>query len=207
MPPDETQTDGGASNGQGDQGGAKPADERANAGILADLKRERAARQAAETEAKTLREAADKASREQAEKAGEFQKLYEGLKPQYDDLTAKYNALTKRETDRLEAVAKRNTERRDALPENLRGLVPEGLDADATTAQIERLEALAKGQTFAAGTGAGAGSGGAKKPTIPQEAREYAIRLGKKTDDEIEKFFPSWLHTQEGKAWKAKQSG
>lgn len=177
-------------------------EDKALKGVLADLQRERVARQAAETRAAALETAQQEARRKADEEAGKHRELYEGLKPKYEEAVAKLTAAEQREAARIAAVESRNASRIAALPETFRGLVPPGLAPDDTTAQIERIEALAKQPTFAAGSGAGAGAGSGKKPTIPAECVAQAQRLGR----DPEKHFPTWLLTAAGQAWQAKQT-
>lgn len=204
MPDDIVQTDGATTEGQGQQGDAgEPADV---LGLRKALAAERAARQAAAKEAAELRTAREAAERKAAEEAGKHRELYEGIKPKYEDAISKLTAYEAREAERIARATERNAARTAALPEPLRALVPEGLDPDATAAQIERLEGLARQQTYPAGSGAGAGAGGAKKPSLPPEAVAYAAQLGK-TGEAAEKLFPAWLLTPAGRAWKSRQTG
>jgi hypothetical protein len=154
--------------------GAKAQEDKAQKGILADLARERTARQAAEAKATALEAAQTAAAEEAAKKAGEHKALYDGLKPKYDEATAKLTAWETREAARVAALTARNAARIAALPEDFRELVPEGLDPDTATAQIEKLEARARkaDPKLAQGGAAGIAAGG--KPNIPDECKAEA---------------------------------
>lgn len=204
MPTDETQIDHGATTETGDKAGAEPADV---VGLRKALAAERAARQAAAKEAADLKAAREAESAEAARKRGEFEALYNATAPKLTAAEERLAAYEAREKARTEAVTARNASRLAALPEPFRGLVPEGLDPDATTAQIERLEGIARAQTFPAGSGAGAGAGAGKKAAPPPECVAYARGLGKTTPEAVEAFYPTWLKTPAGMAWTAKQGG
>lgn len=201
MPSDDEQT-----NGATGAEGALTSEQRAEAGRVADLQRERARRQELEGKLAALEAAQADAARKAAEEAGKHRELYEGLKPKHDEIAAKLAAYEARESARVAAVTERNAARIAALPEPFRALVPEGLDPDAASVQVERLEGIARqqSQTFAAGSQAGAGAGAGKKPTPPPECVDLARKLGKTTPEAIEAFYPVWLQTSAGKAHTAK---
>ena len=114
---------------------------------------------------------------EAAKKRGEYEALYTESETKLAAATQKLDALTARETARLERVKAANAERVEALPENLRALIPDGLDLDAQAAQLARVEALATEPTFPAGTRRG--SGKAPALVIPEACKAEAERHGK----------------------------
>lgn len=174
MPTDSTETDGttpGATEGADQKAASRP-----DAGVLADLAKERKARQDMERRLAEFEAAKADAERKAAEEAGKHRELYEGLKPKYEEALTKLTAYEQREQARIEAVQQRNAARIAALPDDLRDLVPEGLDPDATTAQIERLEARARKADPGFAKGGAAAGATQSKPSIPEECKAEALR-------------------------------
>jgi hypothetical protein len=99
-------------------------DDKATKGILADLQREREAGKAAKAEAEALR--AWRAEHEP--KLGEL-----------DALRGKLGEFETREAARVAAKVAENEAALAALPEELRELVPPGLDPEALSAHLGRL--------------------------------------------------------------------
>lgn len=109
---------------------------------LASLMAERDKRQALEARLAAIESERAEADRAAAEEAGEYRKLYEDLKAKHGAAAEQLAALQSAETARLETLVQSNNDRIVALPEHLRGLIPDGLSPDATASQIARLEAL-----------------------------------------------------------------
>lgn len=95
------------------------------------------------------KETADKAKREKLVTDGKTTELLAMEMKAKTDLEAslkerddKIERMQQRETERLETVAKDVKARLKALPENLRDLVPSGLDVEGQAAQLVKLEAM-----------------------------------------------------------------
>ncbi len=131
--------------------GTTEAPDRATAGILADLQRERAARQAAEQDRASL--AAWRAEHEP--------KLTEA-----ETLRSRLGEYEAREAARVQALQAANEAAMAELPAQYRELVPKGLDPETTAAQIARLRNLA---TTPMGTVARGGAA----PGLPPEAQRW----------------------------------
>ena len=143
-----------------DLGGGTPPDpapkDEADGGRLAALKAERAKRQELEQRLAAI-EAEKEANRVKlAEEQGRFKELAEERNAKLTAAEQKLADYEAREAARAEAQAAKAKAAVDALPENLQALVPEGLDADATLAQVDRLRALTPaGPTGTMGAGGG----------------------------------------------------
>lgn len=193
---DETQTNG--TQGAGTEGGAGDSTQKPDAkeaGQLAALIAERAKRQAAETKLAAYQAEQAEAARKAEEDAGKHRELYEKLQPEHDALKAKLTAYEERETARVEALTARNAARVEQIPEPLRAIVPTGYDADSLSAWIDGALPKLTSPKFAAGTLGGGGTAGGTQP-IPAEAREHAIKHGKVTPEDQQKWFQNvWLKT------------
>ena len=106
--------------------------------------------QKAQAEAEELRKwkadqeaAAEVAEREKLAAQGEYKTLAEQADERAKKAEEELAGFRTRETARLETVAKSNKARLEALPEQFRVLVPEGLDADAVAVQLAKIEPLA----------------------------------------------------------------
>lgn len=176
------------------------------AGLQKALEAERKKRQAAEKKLadreKKRREAEEAAKRKQAEEQGEYQKLYEAEKARAAALQAEVDAFKSSEQARAEQLAARNTERLEALPENVRSLVPEGLSAEQVSSQLDRLEKLVPGEDEES-TGfffKGKGGRGGRGKKIPEACHAAARKAGLK--EATETFFTRWKSkTRAGRAW------
>lgn len=161
------------------EGGApKVEEDPAAAGRLEAIKAIRAEKQALAAKLAAI-EAEREAERvKQAEEQGKFQELWKEADAERQALKEQLGTLTAKEQARQEAQAAKATAAVEALPENLRALVPAGLDADATLAQVEKVKALAV--TGPTGT---LGGGGKKPMQAPEmtasEAREVEQMLKK----------------------------
>lgn len=86
-------------------------------GLKAAIAAERKARQEAEALVAAIEAEKKSAAEKAATEAGEFRKLYEGIKPEHDALKGKIAAYEKAEAERTERVKARNADRIKALPE------------------------------------------------------------------------------------------
>lgn len=129
-------------------------------------KRQAAEQRAAELEQRLaeIEAAQKKRDEEAAAKRGEFEKLYTDLKAETDPLREQLTAYQQREQARTEALNKANAEALEALPEDLRGLVPDGLDPEAKAAQIRKVAAMI-----------GEAPSGGFAPRVRQKAESDAI--------------------------------
>ena len=160
---------------------------------------ERKKRQAVQAELDALK--AEKAERERkAEEAkGEYEGLYGKEKTRADELEGKLTKLQERETARLERVAATNDTLLSELPDEFKDLVPEGLDADATSSQLRRLAKLAnKSDDRPRGTRTGGGKKGSIK--YPAASKAYAEKHEMSPEDGHR----SWLRSRAGKEWSAR---
>lgn len=124
-------------------------------------------------------QAAKEAEEAAAREAGKLDELYQGTKAERDALAAKLEKLEAREAARIERLEAANAAALEALPEQYRSLVPDGLDAEAKAAQIAAVRAaLADSPTFPAGT-----TGGTRPKTdlnVPPDVKAEAARLAPK---------------------------
>ncbi len=162
----ETETD---STEESASGGGKRTE-----GMQKALTAEREKRQALEQRLAEIEAAQKKRDEEAAAKRGEFEKLYTELKAETDPLREKLTAYQQREQARTEALNKANAEALEALPEDLRGLVPDGLDPEAKAAQIRKVAAMV-GDAPSGGF-APRGRQKTESDAIPAEYREQAAR-------------------------------
>lgn len=187
----ETETD---STEESASGGGKRTE-----GMQKALTAEREKRQALEQRLAEIEAAQKKRDEEAAAKRGEFEKLYTELKAETDPLREKLTAYQQREQARTEALNKANAEALEALPEDLRGLVPDGLNPEAKAAQIRKVAAM----VGEAPSGGFAPRKSVKdKPKIPQACIDSA----KHHNREPEQWFPIWKRTKAGREWLAKQN-
>ena len=191
--------------GEPDEGANEPEPEGGNQlkGLQAAKAAEAKKRQAAEQRAAELEQrlaefeaAQQKREEEAAAKRGEFEKLYTDLKAQFDPLTEKLSAYEKREQERTEALTKANAEALEQLPENMRALVPEGLDPEAKAAQIRKLAALVTDETPRGGFAPRKGPKGEGKGPIPEHVVSEALRYGY-SEDNVRSYYE--------KVWKPRQ--
>lgn len=145
---------------------------REEAGILADLKRERAKRQEAVAELERIRKEQADREAEAAAKRGEFEKLYKEALPYKEQ----FEALKAREDARLARLTERNAERVEALPEHLKALAPSLPDPEAMSEWLDKASKAAGEERKPAGT---QGHKGPPKGGVPQECIDEARRLGK----------------------------
>jgi hypothetical protein len=152
--------------GDGGEGGdgKPPAVDPAAEGRLKALKAERAQRQALEAELAAIKAKQEEDRVKAAEEQGRFKQLYEESNAERTAASVELEAYKAKEAARVEAQTAKATAAVEALPDNLKALVPQGLDADATLAQVERLKALSpSGPTGTMG-------GGGKLPTTQIES-------------------------------------
>lgn len=108
----------------------------ADRGQLAALTAERAKRQDAEKRLADLERKAVEDERKAAEKRGEFERLYTTEKARAEALAAKVAESDAREAARVKIVESRNAVRVEAMPKDLRSLVP-SLAPDALAAWLD----------------------------------------------------------------------
>jgi hypothetical protein len=152
--------------GDGGEGGdgKPPVVDPAAEGRLKALKAERAQRQALEAELAAIKAKQEEDRVKAAEEQGRFKQLYEESNAERTAASVELEAYKAKEAARVEAQTAKATAAVEALPDNLKALVPAGLDADATLAQVERLKALTpSGPTGTMG-------GGGKLPTTQIES-------------------------------------
>lgn len=113
-----------------------------------------------------------------AEEQGKFKSLYDETQAKLTAAEALVEEFQGRETTRADSLKASNKERLEALPEDLRDLVPDGLSPDATAKQIARLEKRADTDVDGKRP-AGARRGGKTSTEIPQTAKDYAKKIGK----------------------------
>jgi hypothetical protein len=162
---------------EGDGGDGKPpvvvdpdADPAAE-GRLKALKAERAQRQALEAELATMKATQEAARVKAAEEQGQFKELYQENDAKLIAANVELDAFKAKDAARVEAQTAKATAAVEALPDNLKALVPKGLDADATLALVEGLKAL--GPTGPTGTmGAGGKLGKVNTETTGAEKAE-----------------------------------
>jgi len=138
---------------------------------ISALQAERTARQELAAELEKMKEAQVARERAAAEEAGKHKELYEALKPELAAAKEQIAAYEMREATRVEALAARNAARIEALPEAYRSLVPEGLDEDDRSLQIERIEAIVTADEHRPAGTLGSGGGSAQ---IPDACKQQA---------------------------------
>lgn len=114
--------------------------DKASQGLQAAVKAEREKRQALEkqlADIQAAKEAADEASKAEA---GQFKELYEKLKAEREAELKELKALKGEKKARIEALTAKNAERLEALPEDWRDLIPEGLTPSAMATQLDKIE-------------------------------------------------------------------
>ena len=87
------------------------------------------------------------AAQQQLEKKGDYDKAKAQMQAELEDARGKLTTLQEAETKRLENIAKQNTEAMKDWPDELKALVPEGLDARSKRDHIQKLAALSTGDT------------------------------------------------------------
>ncbi len=114
--------------------------DKAAAGLQATVKAERQKRQALEAqlaEIRAAKEAADEASKAEA---GQFKELYEALKKEREAELKELKALKGEKKARTEALTASNAERLEALDDDWKDLIPEGLSPSAMSKQLDKIE-------------------------------------------------------------------
>jgi hypothetical protein len=152
--------------GDGGEGGdgKPPVVDPAAEGRLKALKAERAQRQALEAELAAIKAKQEEDRVKAAEEQGRFKQLYEESNAERTAASVELEAFKAKEAARVEALTVKAQAAVDALPENLRALVPAGLSADDMMAQVQKLQALSpSGPTGTMG-------GGGKVPSTQIEA-------------------------------------
>lgn len=181
----------------GDPGKGKGGDD-LTAKELAELRKFKSDREAADLQAA---EAKKKADDEAAKKRGDHEALLKSKDDELKGATERLKALEAKEKTRLDAVGKRNEERIKALPEKFRKVVPAGLDADATADFLDNL-AGAIGEEDVA-TGARRPTGTASK-SIPAECRAEFDRYGAHLGGTVEDWYTNnWKPRQKRPAAEA----
>jgi len=87
------------------------------------------------------------AARRQIEELSAAKTRAQELEQQMATLAAERDTYAAKERTRVDALAAANVRRVEALPEQFRGIVPAGLDADATAEHIAKIEQIAKSLT------------------------------------------------------------
>lgn len=116
-------------------------------GLQQALAAERKQRQELAARLAEIEAAQKKREEEAAAKRGEFEQLYTSSKTELEKAQARLAELEAAEKARIERLTASNAEALKALPENLRALVPDGLDPEAASAQIAKLAALVQRET------------------------------------------------------------
>lgn len=198
-----------------DAGAEATTNDKAAAGQLEALKAERtkrqelekalAAYQAKEAEAAA---AAKKAEEDAAKQRGEYERLYGEANEKLTAAEQRLADYTAREAARLERLTTRNQERVEALPENLRAIVP-GLDPEALADWLDKAApVLLSDDTRPAGTRGKPPVARGEAP-YPPEAYAVARQQGKPDSDPAEQkrwIANVWLKTAPGRAWQDKQA-
>lgn len=163
-------------------------------GLQAAVAAERKARQEAEARVAAIEADRKKAEEAAAAKAGEYEKLYAGLKPEHEKLAAKLTEYEKRESERVERVKSRNEERIKALPETGRKAVASLASHLPPEALAEWLDDNAALFGADAHRPAGTQARGAKvEEAIPAECIAEWERFGKRSGiSEREWFENTW---------------
>lgn len=116
-----------------------PAD-KAAAGLQAGLQAERKKRQELEKRLEEWQAEKDAAEEARRAESGQFKELYEALKAERASDLAELKALKGEKKARAEAMTAQNTERLEALPEEWRELIPDGLTPSAMSRQLDKIE-------------------------------------------------------------------
>lgn len=142
-----------------------------------------------------------KAAEAEAKKRGEHEQLLKAKDDELGAATERLKALEARETARLDAVAKRNKERIKGLPEKFQGIVPEGLDADATASFLDKLGEAVGTEEVVVGARRAAGKVGVNiPPACRAEFDRYGAHLGGTVEDWYEQ---NWKPRQKRTAAEA----
>lgn len=158
-------------------------------GLEAGMAALRKRAQQAEAELEAYKLARQQEEAQAAEKRGEFEKLYTELKRQYDPLAEQYKLLSEREQARVDALTAANVKALQALPEGVRHLVPEGLDAEAMAKQIRAVQLLVVSDNGLPRGGVRRGEGPEKgEEKIPEAALQEARALGY-SDDNVRSYY------------------
>jgi predicted nuclease with TOPRIM domain len=174
--------------------------EKAKGGLEAAVVAERTKRQELERKLADLEKAQDEAARKKAEEQGEFERLYKETQPRLSEYEARLKDFEKRESKRLDALKTQNKARLEGLPEDWRELVPAGLDPEA---QSEFLAKLEKKLSADPGPHGGVITKTPKKveETIPPECIKEAAKHGR---DPADWYRLVWKTREARKAAKAK---
>ena len=153
--------------------------DKAASGILKDLQKEREARRAIQAQLEQLQKAQEEAARKQAEEQGEYKRLYEEAATKLEPLTQEVETYRQREAARIEAQQQKQQERKSALPETARMLIPDGIEGDALDAQLAKLEALvSKGSESLVAIGGRATGGGGDDSKLTEAEKKHAELYG-----------------------------
>lgn len=169
------------------------------AGLRKALIEQREAAKALKAELDRIKAAQQDAERRAAEEQGRFKDLYEAEKSKVSTYESQLSEYQEREQSRLAALADRNTQRIEALPEQFKALVPEGLGPEAVAGWLDRVPVEAPPPPMAAGAKVGAQK---VKGKIPLACVEQAQKYGK----DPEAWFPIWSKTDAGRKWLAEHS-
>jgi len=120
---------------------ADPPTGKASQGLQATVKAEREKRQALEAQLAEIRAAQQAADEASKAEAGQYRELYEKLKAEREAELKELKALKGEKKARVEALTAKNTERLDALDDDWRDLIPEGLSPSALSKQLDKIEA------------------------------------------------------------------
>lgn len=134
--------------GEGDDGADDPTKEdpsppegKQSAALQKEIARLREANRRLKERETAAAEAARLQQEAAAAEQGKFKELWEAEKKGRLDLEGRFKELSAREQARMERLTESNAAAIKALPEGLRALIPEGLDPEATAAQIARIRA------------------------------------------------------------------
>ena len=170
-------------------------------GLQQALAAERKQRQALAAKLAEIEAAQRKREEEAAAKRGEFEQLYSTSKTELEAAQARLAELEAAEKARTERLTAANAEALKALPENLRALVPDGLSPEAAAAQIAKLNAIVARDAPPTG-GIPPFKKTGNDPVIPEACKRSAAKHRR----DPKAWYPIWLKTAEGKAWKQKQN-
>lgn len=197
MSHDESQTDG--SQVEGDA--SEEAEQRHVP--IAVVQAEREKRQALAAELEQLKAAQKAREDAEAEKRGEYQQLAEKRAAELEAATSRLAELEAAQKARDEALGAKNAERLKALGERERKLIELSGVTDPWRV-AEMIEAAGGDVALSTGTrGGGTGRQATMKP--PPECYETAKQIGKRSDEEVAAFLPTWLQMPAGKRWAEKQ--
>lgn len=190
---------GGEGGGSGNGGGAGHVEQ----GLQAALAAERKKRQEFERQLAEIRQQQEEADRKKAEEQGEFKRLYEEAEAKRQAQQAELDQLRQAQQAAAEAQGKRSKERIEALPEEARKLIPEGLSGAALASHLDAIEqTFADPQRPAGAQPRGSRGGGDSIPAACHAAAKKA-GLAKATPT----FFERWKsRTRAGRAWNAAQN-